>query len=180
MLFALDQKKKSDRETPPNLTYFQIPTPLSKNGLDKSCVAPSTHIVKKMHGELPLPPNNPSNPLQPPVVGVWIAEKENGYGQTNKAFCRPTPWVWQKCMENTGGSTFQWPLKLPSESNSHQTTVHSKLVHWTPFRWLLCKSVQYWLIYRLMNAGPAYLVQKMNGFLWIFLCGSAGPAFISL
>ena len=175
MLFALDQKKNLTEKLPQIWHISRSQLHSLKMGWTK-VVAQSTHMWKNAWRT----PPSPKQPLQPPVVGVWIAEKENGYGQTNRAFCRPTPWVWQKCMENTGGSTFQWPLKLPSESNSHQTTVHSKLVHWTPFRWLLCKSVQYWLIYRLMNAGPAYLVQKMNGFLWICLCGSAGPAFISL
>ena len=43
--------------------------------------------------------------------------RKNGDRQTDKVFCRPTPWVWQKCMENSGGTTFRWPVKLLRESN---------------------------------------------------------------
>ena len=120
MLCALDQHKKTG-ENPPNLTYFHIQTPHPpKWAGQKSCRLIHSHvktIVKKMHGELLRPPNHLSNPLQPPLVEVWIAGKENGDRQMDKVFCRQTPWVWQKCMENSGGTTFRWPVKLLRESN---------------------------------------------------------------
>ena len=106
---------------PPKSDIFPHPnSTLQKWARQKSCRLIHSHvktIVKKMHGELLPPPNHPSNPLQPPLVEVWIAGKENGDRQTDKVFCRPTPWVWQKCMENSGGTTFRWPVKLLRESN---------------------------------------------------------------
>ena len=58
-------------------------------------------------------------------------------------------------MENTWGSSFQLPVNLPSESHPHQTFVSSKSVHCTPFQWLLCKTVQYWLSHTPILKGPA-------------------------
>ena len=119
-LIVLDQHTKTWRK-PPKSDIFPHPnSTLQKWARQKSCRLIHSHvktIVKKMHGELLPPPNHPSNPLQPPLVEVWIAGKENGDRQTDKVFCRPTPWVWQKCMENSGGTTFRWPVKLLRESN---------------------------------------------------------------
>ena len=85
MLCALDQHKKTG-ENPPNLTYFHIQTPHPpKWAGQKSCRLIHSHvktIVKKMHGELLRPPNHLSNPLQPPLVEVWIAGKKKR-GQTD-------------------------------------------------------------------------------------------------
>ena len=106
---------------PPKSDIFPHPnSTLQKWARQKSCRLIHSHvktIVKKMHGELLRPPNHLSNPLQPPLVEVWIAGKENGDRQMDKVFCRQTPWVWQKCMENSGGTTFRWPVKLLRESN---------------------------------------------------------------
>ena len=91
MLFALDQKKKSDRETPPNLTYFQIPTPLSKNGLDKSCVAPSTHIVKKCMENSPFPQTTPPIPSNLRWLESELLKRKMGMDRPTKPFVGRPP-----------------------------------------------------------------------------------------
>ena len=120
MLCALDQHKKTG-ENPPNLTYFHIQTPHSKNGLDKSPVASFTHMWKQLWKKCM---ENSSVPqTTSPILSNhrWMKSellgRKNGDRQTDKVFCRPTPWVWQKCMENSGGTTFRWPVKLLRESN---------------------------------------------------------------
>ena len=54
-------------------------------------------------------------------------------------------------MENIGRGAFGRPVELPSLLYQYQTSVCSTSVHCSPFRWPLCKTVQYWLSYRIFK-----------------------------
>ena len=168
MLCALDQHKKTG-ENPPNLTYFHIQTPHSKNGLDKSPVVSFTHMWKQLWKKCM---ENSSVPqTTSPILSNhrWLKSellgRKTGTDRWTKSFVGRPPGSGKNAWRTVEAPHFDGPWNCFVSQTRHQTSVSAKAVHCIPFWWLLCKSVQDWLSYTPVQKGPANLVQKMNGFL---------------
>ena len=168
MLCALDQHKKTG-ENPPNLTYFHIQTPHSKNGLDKSPVASFTHMWKQLWKKCmensSLPQTTPPIPSNHRWLKSELLGRKTGTDRWTKSFVGRPPGSGKNAWRTVEAPHFDGPWNCFVSQTRHQTSVSAKAVHCLPFWWLLCKSVQDWLSYTPLQKGPANLVQKMNGFL---------------